>query len=650
MRLTFGGYRFVIDEKPAKKAKRPDPLMVLIDGLLEALSIVKQTKDEKPGHEFHGNQWTGGMGAKPETVKAKGTKSACFELLSSGHGFTLEELGKITGSTVVQLKQAIAMLQNPKWAGKQGVLAIEKIGNEYGVKVKPDTPTEEKKEVQKYLKDLEDLAEKEVKPEPPPADKPDPDDHWFELGKGHGEIAHPPMPGETISKAAADEAYKSFMDDVMTKAQKISKVIIGGFEEQENIALLAEQFKKAKAYGMAQWAANTQGKPIAPKQQAVFLADKQLIKDLQTGMDYEQALAAWKKNTNDEKLGNFPKKEPINPKPKTSSVPKDEPFVAHGQNLVAPAEYVPPGWSGVQLSQFKKVGSNSSVFGKAITELSAVLTENNNGGKGGSNTDDSVVVQNKVNIQHALEARLMDSPAFESVSKEHKKAKGGSLAAALISSWASSSGDHRPVSVANQLAVRDVFGMNDKDVDKSALHLLVSTKGDEEQVYSQAANELGVRYDTEDRKSNFKAGLRDFALAQYQNTQDHFKKLGITEVSVARGMKILHSSPADKVKLKLQPASSFSANLSTANNFSGGQSLYFCKVPASQVLGTYLTGFGCTMEHEVVVLAHHDLKAFRTKAGMYSMQAVAEHIHTHLGAKGEDHVYLPALKGFRWKQ
>jgi len=71
---------------------------------------------------------------------------------------------------------------------------------------------------------------------------------------------------------------------------------------------------------------------------------------------------------------------------------------------------------------------------------------------------------------------------------------------------------------------------------------------------------------------------------------------------------------AKLVDLKLQPASSFSARYSTARSFSGGHSVYLVKVPASMVLGTYRTGFGCTSEHEVVVLANKNLEAVKIGA------------------------------------
>jgi hypothetical protein len=162
--------------------------------------------------------------------------------------------------------------------------------------------------------------------------------------------------------------------------------------------------------------------------------------------------------------------------------------------------------------------------------------------------------------------------------------------------------------VANQLSVRDAFGMQAEHVAMDALHLITKTGSSEDEVFRQAASSLGCKFDTSAEKATFRAGLRDFALAQYHNTQKHLSSMGIKEVYVARGMKLQGSGP-EQVQVKLQPASSFSANYGTAKSFAGGKSVFLAKVPASQVLSSYVTGFGCSSEHEVVVLAHPSMQA-----------------------------------------
>lgn len=65
------------------------------------------------------------LGPKPTTAKAKSAKAAIHELLSSGHGFTKEELMSAAGIKTEKLfSDYIAMLKNPKYAGPAGALTI----------------------------------------------------------------------------------------------------------------------------------------------------------------------------------------------------------------------------------------------------------------------------------------------------------------------------------------------------------------------------------------------------------------------------------------------------------------------------------------------------------------------------------------------
>ena len=72
----------------------------------------------------------GGGGEKPTTTKAKAGKPAMHELFSSGHPFTKKELMDIAGVKSEKLfSDYIAMLKNPKYAGKAGALKIKKLPN-----------------------------------------------------------------------------------------------------------------------------------------------------------------------------------------------------------------------------------------------------------------------------------------------------------------------------------------------------------------------------------------------------------------------------------------------------------------------------------------------------------------------------------------
>jgi SPP1 gp7 family putative phage head morphogenesis protein len=167
--------------------------------------------------------------------------------------------------------------------------------------------------------------------------------------------------------------------------------------------------------------------------------------------------------------------------------------------------------------------------------------------------------------------------------------------------------DSHPTAVAMQLAVRDTFGMKAEDLQNTALHLLGSKS--EKEIFAAAAQELMIPVHSDKGLAQFKQGLQEFAKGQYDATQKYFADHGIKEMSLARGMKVSAGGEAKAVELKLQPASSFSVNLPTARQFAAGGSVFVTKVPVSQILGTYRTGYGCSNEHEVVVLAHSGLKA-----------------------------------------
>ena len=80
---------------------------------------------------------------------------------------------------------------------------------------------------------------------------------------------------------------------------------------------------------------------------------------------------------------------------------------------------------------------------------------------------------------------------------------------------------------------------------------------------------------TPEEIDGFKKVLQEFAHAQYENTQKMFKELGVDHVYLARGMKVKHSQKKEASKLKLQPASSFSADYNMAKNFASSSGTVF---------------------------------------------------------------------------
>ena len=576
---------------------RPD-VENLTDRFLAALEYVKQhTTDEEEGHEFHGNQYVEVAGApKPSSVISKGVKMGVHELLSSGHGFSLEELQKITGATTPkQISDALAMLKNPKYAGSKGPLKIAKFGNEFKLDV--NTPTSAPKPVPTQ-----------------PIEQP---------------LAAPPEPIQApvdvlekdpaVIKKHADMKYNMGLNIAVSDLQ--SEAWTATTPEEKAATVL--KFKETKAQYMANWANAVKGGDHKPKPQTVFKADLQLLEDIKTVPD--QALKNWKSNTAGEKAGIWPPKPPEEIKAAEVEAAKEEPKAEPAKEVESTYEpihsYVPENHSYITPSDFSGFGKT-----KFEKDMQAVKTK--------LATADIGAASNKKSVQTQLEDRLKSSPAFQAVVAAFPGGVYNSLPATLIQSWAATSGDHQAVSVANQLAVQEAFGMADEDVSYDALHLITKSGTNKDDVYKQAMGALGISSVKVDLPT-FKAALKDFALAQYHNTQDRFKALGIKTLSIARGMSVNTPNAVGRDHLKLQPASSFSTNFGTAKTFSKGSTILFSTIPVEQCLGSYLTGFGCTSEHEVVVLAHPKTEAI--------------HIKTAYGSNMESAIsaiqqYMPDLK------
>lgn len=195
----------------------------------------------------------------------------------------------------------------------------------------------------------------------------------------------------------------------------------------------------------------------------------------------------------------------------------------------------------------------------------------------------------------------------------------------LIGNWANTSCDSNPTSVALQKAAAQEFTQKDYAQpwhDKGPKN--ESEEDDPDYIY---------RPDPEDEAEQLLAdvgpGLRAFLRAMYDETQEYFKKKGIKQVKLYRGMywqgrvgdgfeDYTPSKAADtypykqigigpqRAKARLQPISSFSTSPKVAMNFAGdgngGILLRMNTLPVEKVLGTALTGFGCLGEQEMVVM------------------------------------------------
>jgi len=224
-------------------------------------------------------------------------------------------------------------------------------------------------------------------------------------------------------------------------------------------------------------------------------------------------------------------------------------------------------------------------------------------------------VHNKQMIEHHLGKLLKGSAEFQALT-DHSPI-GHAIVRTLIATWAGSSGDHNSLSCAMQLATKDAFGMKAEDLEMMQLS---ATHGrHEDEVYKDAALILGVNAaklgTLPGGLDTVKTAMRHFIAAQHEHTQAYFKKHKITHVVVARGMK--KPGPAERTisKIKLQPASSFSTSIATAKAFAGTSGMVMmARVPVSQVLGSFRSGFGCTSENELVLLNHPQTRVVHLKS------------------------------------
>ena len=577
----------------------------------------------------------GGKGVEHLTPAKKGVKNVVHELLSTGHEWHFDELKSATGAKLdQQLHNALNELKAGK--GSLGQLTIKKTGPKTYQVVGPDgepvaglpkadsAAAEAAKVIEQAKKPQEAAAEPAppqppaqepiVAPEPPPAAPSAPS---APTGKA---------PATKMTVAEADAAYAQHLKALNDQAAAAITDYYGDdtFDPANETAYLkaaAQNWKEGKSLAMAQWAANVKGSDHAPKPVEVFPEDVKLMKDLgeAAGMDqpYDKAISDWKAATAKAKYA--PKVAPASVSPEQAAAPMSKPKEPEPPAppvdvssitpvLEPPKTVVPDDHDHISPEHFA-----SGEYQEQIKKAHDLLH--------GSSLGDAVA--NKVRIQKNLDAKLKASEHFKDIEAQYLKANPNagpgksSLAARLISQWATSSGNHHSISVASQLAIADAFKMAPEHVETKAFHLLHGdVKGDHDTVYKMAATELGIKSNTPESMAKFKAGLRDFALAQYHATQDHLASLGIKELHLIRGMKFgEHNGPAKPVDIKLQPASSFTTNHSTAVSFAGTGSLFMVKVPASQVMSSFITGYGCTNESEVVVLNHPGMKAIQIGAG-----------------------------------
>lgn len=142
----FPGSRAHLRELYEDLARRMAAALAVLSASPGATSDAEWKEDLHPrradGKFGHGGAEAAISPEKPTSVSnAKaGGMDKIRELLASGHAFTKAELVAATGLTEKRLSDYLAMLKNPKWAGKAGALKIERKGDGFFVAQADGTP------------------------------------------------------------------------------------------------------------------------------------------------------------------------------------------------------------------------------------------------------------------------------------------------------------------------------------------------------------------------------------------------------------------------------------------------------------------------------------------------------------------------------
>jgi hypothetical protein len=176
------------------------------------------------------------------------------------------------------------------------------------------------------------------------------------------------------------------------------------------------------------------------------------------------------------------------------------------------------------------------------------------------------------------------------------------VVAGIVDEWASTSQDSSPRARALQETYRKVFRL--KNAEREF--------GNKENVRPE------VQTKTKDILRQCGGFLEAYVKEQYRMTQEFLKKKKFKYVTIYRGMDLgkskegrayynTLSGEGNVINMSLQPASSFSASLDTANEFASDSDtdstiIIATRVPIERVISTAMTGIGCGEETEVVIM------------------------------------------------
>ena len=161
----------------------------------------------------------------------------------------------------------------------------------------------------------------------------------------------------------------------------------------------------------------------------------------------------------------------------------------------------------------------------------------------------------------------------------------------LIHGWAESSANKHPLSIALQLIIKEEFDPQNRSKIDHFSHETV-----------ESVTPLINAY---------KPILKKFIHTQYNQTQELLTKTEGDSIILYRGMTTQINPLTSSSEIFLQPASSFSRSYITANDFSlNSGTILISEIPKKNIFSTWVTGFGCLLEEEMVVLGNQPYKTF----------------------------------------
>lgn len=183
----------------------------------------------------------------------------------------------------------------------------------------------------------------------------------------------------------------------------------------------------------------------------------------------------------------------------------------------------------------------------------------------------------------------------------------------FIAQWAESSNDHDLRSLGIQEAATDAFEVELSDWQAKTLETLLDERsdgvadGDETYLYPFETLREARR---EDDPDPFKERASNMLGVMYKQTQDWFKKMGVTHVKLYRGTSPKEVSTksfktGDVVTYTDNALSSWAITQEVTKDFDEGVVLSAI-FPVDRILCSCLTGFGSFKEYEFVVIGSND--------------------------------------------